>query len=170
MFLSWVGPRSVDSEIEPSLHLTIGVLGEADRAGLGDAFQSCGDIDAVAHQIAVTLFDDIPEVNANAEDDASVLRQAGVALDHGVLHFDGAAHGVDHAAEFDQSSIAGALYDTTVMHGDRRVDEIAAERPEAGKSAILVRAGEPAETDDVGSQDRRKFAGFGHRAPFCRFE
>src|SRR5271166_3091157 len=111
-----------------------------------------------------------PKVNANAEDNASVLRQTGVALDHGVLHFDGAAHGVDHAAEFDQSSIAGALYDTTVVHGDRRVDEIAAERPEAGKSAILVRAGEPAEADDVGSQDRCKFAGFGHRAPFAEFE
>src|SRR5271165_5054193 len=69
-----------------------------------------------------------------------------------------------------RAPIAGALYDTTVMHGDRRVDEIAAERPEAGKSAILVRAGEPAETNDVGSQDRCKFAGFGHRAPFAEFE
>src|SRR5271166_4894694 len=50
------------------------------------------------------------------------------------------------------------------MHGDRRVDEIAAERPEAGKSAILVRSGEPAETDDVGSQDRCKFPGLAHGA------
>ena len=92
-----------DCEIEPPLDLPIGVLREADRAGLGDAFQACGDIDAVAHQIAVALFDDVPEVDANAEDDASVLRQAGVALDHGVLHFDRAAHGVDHAAEFDEA-------------------------------------------------------------------
>ena len=84
--------------------------------------------------------------------DLSVLWQAGVALDHGGLHFDCAAHGVDHAAEFDQSSIAGALYDTAAMHGDRRVDEIAAERPEASKSAVLVRPGEPAETDHVGRQ------------------
>src|SRR5271168_4211068 len=100
----------------------------------------------------------------------SMRRHSSVALDHGVLHFDGAAHGVDHAAEFDQSSIAGALYDTTVMHGDRRVDEIAAERPEAGKSAILVRAREPAETDDVGSEDRCKFPDFGHRAPVAELE
>ena len=105
------------------------------------AFQPRGDLDAIAHQIAVTIFDDIPEVNANAEDHASVLRQAGVALDHGVLHFDGAAHGVDHAAEFDESSIAGALYDTTVMHGDRRVDQIAAQPSKPRQGSILVGAG-----------------------------
>ena len=100
-----------DREIKPPLHLPVGLLGETNRARLGDAFQSRGDIDAVAHQIAVALLDDIPEVNANAEDDASVLRQAGVALDHGVLHFDGAAHGVDHAAELDDRAVAGALDD-----------------------------------------------------------
>jgi len=94
-------------------------------------------------------------------------RHSSVALDHGVLHFDGAAHGVDHAAEFDQSSIAGALYDTAAMHRDRRVDEIAAERPEAGKSAVLVRPGEPAETDHVGRQNRGKFASFCHPPPLC---
>ena len=43
-----------DSQIEPRLHLPIGVLGETDRAGLSDPFQSRGDIDAIAHQIAIT--------------------------------------------------------------------------------------------------------------------
>jgi len=41
---------------------------------------------------------------------------------------------------------------------------------EAGKTAILLRADEPAETDDVGSQDHCKFPDFGHRAPFAEFE
>src|SRR5271165_962213 len=124
--------------------------------------RSRGNIHAVTHQVAVALFDDIPEVNANAEDDPPVLRQAGVALDHGVLHFDRATHRVDHAAEFDQRTIAGALYDATVMYGDRRVDEIAAERPEAGKRAVFVGAGHPAESDHVGSEDRGELSFFGH--------
>ena len=34
--------------------------------------------------------------------------QARVALDHAVLNFDRAAHGVDHAAELDQRSVADA--------------------------------------------------------------
>ena len=109
-----------DREIEPPLHLPIGVLGETDRAGLGDAFEPRGDIDAVAHQIAVALLDDVAEMNADAELDALLGRHAGVALDHAVLHFDGAAHGVDDAAELDDAAVAGALDDAAVMHGDGR--------------------------------------------------
>ena len=82
--------------------MPIGVLGEANRAGLGDPLQSRGDIDAVAHQIAIALLDDIAQMNADAELDAALGRHAGVALDHAVLHLDGAAHGVDHAAELDR--------------------------------------------------------------------
>ena len=90
-----------DREIEPSLDLPIGLLGETNRAGLGDAFQPRGDVDSVAHQVAVGLLDDVAEVNADAKLDASLRRQARVALDHAVLHFDRAAHRVDHAAELD---------------------------------------------------------------------
>jgi hypothetical protein len=48
------------------------------------------------------------------------------------------------------------------MHGDRRVDEIAAERPKAGKRAVFVGAGHPAESDDVGSEDRGEFTCSSH--------
>ena len=72
-------------------------------------FEARGDIDAVAHEVAVGLLDHVAEVNADAEFDAALRRQAGVALDEAVLHFDRAAHGVDHAAELDENAIAGAL-------------------------------------------------------------
>src|SRR5271156_5656333 len=62
-------------------------------------------------------------MNADAKLDAPIGRHPGVALDHRALHLDGAAHGVDHAAELDQRSIAGAL-DTrplcTAMVGSMR--------------------------------------------------
>jgi hypothetical protein len=38
-----------DREIEPALHLPVGVLGKADPARLANALQPRGDIDAVAH-------------------------------------------------------------------------------------------------------------------------
>ena len=57
----------VDLEIEPSLDLPVGLLGEADRAGLGDALQPCSDVDPVAHEIAVALLDDVTEMNADAK-------------------------------------------------------------------------------------------------------
>ena len=106
-----------------SRHLTChGLLGEADRAGLGDPLQSRRDIDAVAHEIAVALLDHIAEMDADAEIDAALGRHTGVALDHGVPDFESAAHRVDHAADFDQRAVAGALNDAPAMNGDGRID------------------------------------------------
>ena len=109
MFLSWVCAEIAHGEIEPSLHLPIGVFGQTDGAGLGDAFQSRRDIDAVAHQIAVALLDHVAKMDANAELDAALGRKPGVALDHAVLHLDGTAHRIDHAAELDEDAVAGRL-------------------------------------------------------------
>ena len=151
-----------DREIEPPFDLPIGVLRQADRARLADAFEPRGDIDAVAHQIAVALLDDVAEMNADAELDAALGRQAGVALDQAVLHFDGAAHRVDHAAELDEAAVAGALDDPPMMRGDGGVDQVAPEPPKARERAILVRSREPAVADHIGDQDRRNFPGLAH--------
>ena len=138
-----------DLEIEPLLDMAIGVFRQTDRAGLRDAFEPRRDIDAVAHQVAVALLDHVADMNADAENDAPVLRHAGVALDHAVLHLDRAAYGVDHAAEFDDAAVAGALDDPAVMHGDGRVDQIAAQRTKSRENAILVDAGESTVADHV---------------------
>jgi hypothetical protein len=46
-------------------------------------------------------------MNANAKLDETLSRKTRVALDHAVLHLDGAAHGVDHAAELNDGFIPG---------------------------------------------------------------
>ena len=92
--------KIADREIEPTLDLTIGVLGHADCAGLGDALQARGDINAVAHQIAVALLDHVAQVNADAELNSAVRRHARISFDETMLHFDRATHRVDHAAKF----------------------------------------------------------------------
>ena len=75
MFLSWVWPRSVTARSSRPLP----VLGETDRPGLANAFEPGGDIDPIAHQIAVGLFDDIAEMNADTELDAALGRHTGIA-------------------------------------------------------------------------------------------
>ena len=90
---------------------------------------------------------------------------AGVALDEAGLQFDCAAHGVDHAAELDEAAVAGSLENAPVVHGDGRIDQIAAQRPEPRQRAILVRPGEPAVADNVRDQDRRDFPRFRHARP-----
>ena len=106
-------------------------------------------------------------MNADAEDDAPVLRHAGVALDHRVLHLDGATNRVHNAAELDDDPIAGAFDDPAVMHGDGRIDQVAAQRTKSRQNAILVGAGKPTAADHVRAQDGREFAGLVHRAPPC---
>ncbi len=61
----------------------------------------------------------------DAELDAALGRKASVALDHPVLHLDGAAHGVNHAAELNETAVASALDHAAVMHGDGGIDQIA---------------------------------------------
>ena len=142
--------------------MPIGVFGKADRAGLGDTFQSRGNVDAVAHQVAVALLDHIAQMDADAELDAALRRDAGVALHHAVLNLDGAAHGVDDAAELNEAPVAGALHYASVMRGDGGIDQIAPQRPKPRQGAILVRAGEPAVSDHIRDKDRGKSPGLGH--------
>jgi len=44
-------------------------------------------------------------MNADPELDAAVRCQTGIAFDHAILDFDGAAHGIDYAAELDDRTI-----------------------------------------------------------------
>jgi hypothetical protein len=104
-------------------------------------------------------------MNADAEFDALVGRDLGVALDHRPLDFDGAVHRIDDAAEFNDAAVAGAFDDAPVVGGDCRIHEIAAETAQARECAILVRASESAVTDDIRDQDRRELSGFAHCVP-----
>src|SRR5271166_5562270 len=107
-------------------------------------------------------------MNADTELDATVGRDAGVAFDHSILHFDSAPNRIDHAAKFDQRPIAGALEHTSVVHADGGINEIASQSSEPRQSAVLVRASQTAEADDVGGEDRGEFAGFSHCVPFTQ--
>jgi hypothetical protein len=107
-------------------------------------------------------------VNTDPEVDAAVLGHAGVALDHRVLNFDGATHGVDHAAEFDEAAVASSLYDAPMMRSDGGIDQIAAQPPQPRQGTILIRSRETAIADDIGDQDRRNFPGLAHGAPSGR--
>jgi hypothetical protein len=106
--------------------LFVGRAGQDNPGWLRNALQPRSDIDAIAHQIAVSLLDDVSEMNADADFDASLGWQTSVAFDETVLHFDRAAYGVDYTAELDKNAVPSPLDDSTMMHGDRRINQIAA--------------------------------------------
>jgi hypothetical protein len=91
-------------------------------------------------------------------------RQPGVALDHPILHLDGAAHSIDHTAELDEGTIAGALDHPSFVHSDRGIDEVAPEGTEPRERAVLVSAREPAVSNNIRRKDRSKLSLLGHRA------
>src|SRR5208337_4792157 len=141
------------------------MLSQRYRAGLANAFEAGGDVNAVAHEIAVALLDHVAEVNAHSNLDTRLRGEASVALGEAALHFHRRSHGFDHAAELDHRPVAGALDEPPVVDGDRRVDEVAAQSPQPRERALLVSASETAVADDVRDQDRRKFPGSRHGAP-----
>ena len=93
---------------------------------------------------------------------ATFSRKAGVALDRAGLHLDGAAHGVDHAAELNEAPVAGALHYAPVMRGDGGIDQIAPQPAQSRKGAILIGASKPAVSDHVRYQYRCELPVFDH--------
>ncbi len=98
-------------------------------------------------------------MNADAELDAALGRQACVALNQAVLDLDGATNSVDDAAELDEASIPSSLDDAPMMAVDGGIDQIAAQPPQPRQCAILVSGRETAVTDGVGIGALLPFAG-----------
>ena len=144
------------NDVELAADLLVSAAREADAARLGDAFQPCGDVDAVAKNVVV--FDDnVADIDADTQRDALVLRLSGVALGHAVLNFDGATHGVDGAGELDQDSVAGPLDDAAAVLGDLRVDqEFAPMRLKPRQRAFLIGPHQAAVTHHVCRQNGRQ--------------
>src|SRR5271163_2201085 len=100
-------------------------------------------------------------MNADTKIEALIGGHADVAFDHRVLDRYRASHRLDHAAELDESPIAGALEHAPVLGRDRGVDQFRSQCPQSRERSILVHAGHATETDDVGSEDSGDLAGFG---------
>jgi hypothetical protein len=113
-FLSEIG----EAFLKAITHLAVGVLGKTDTARISNAFKARGNVDAVAHQVAIALLDHVAQMDADAELDATLRRKTRVALDHAILHFDRAANGIDDASELYEDAVTRPLDDAAVMHGD----------------------------------------------------
>ena len=155
--------------VDLAAHLPECVIGDADAASFGNAFQPRGNIDAVAEDVAL-VDDDVADVNADAQFDAPVGGFVRIALRHSALLLDGAAGGVHGAAEFDQDAVAGAFDDAAAMLGDRRLQQFATMSVEPGERAFLVRPHQPAVAGNIPGENGRKpplHTMFGHARRFA---
>ena len=83
---------------------------------------------------------------------------ARIPFDHRILHFDGAANGIHHAAKLDQRTVACALHHTSFVHSNGGIDQVAPQRAQSSQRAVFVRAGESAEPSHVSRKDRRELS------------
>jgi hypothetical protein len=130
---------------------------DADAARFGQPIQPRGDIDAVAVDV-IAIDNHVAEIDADAEDDALILGDTRIAVDHRPLDFGRAADCVDDARKFHQHAVAGGFDDASVMLSDFRIDELAAMGLQALERAVLVGAHQPRIARHIGGQNRGETA------------
>ena len=138
---------------------------DADAARCGQPLQPCGDVDAVAIDVAA-VGDHVAEIDADAKPQAALLGEIQISVGHPALNFTGAAHRVDHAGEFRQQAIVGSLDDPSMTFADLWVDHFAQMRLEAFVGAFLIGAHQARIPRHIGGEDRGKAAG-GGRGGHC---
>jgi hypothetical protein len=154
----------LEGEIELLAHLVAHDSADADPAGLGQGFEACRDIDAVAVDVA-PVPDDVAEIDAHAEPDAALFGHLGLAVGHAALDFHSAPDGIHHALEVRQEAVAGVLDHAATMLGDLRFDQLLKVRFQPLVRPLLVRPHEARIARHVGGEDRGETADRGHGSP-----
>ena len=124
----------------------------ADTAMLGEPFQPCRHVDAVAEDVSF-INDDIADVNADAKLDTAIFGNCGITLSHGTLDFHGATGCVDRTRKFDQSTVARCLDHTTTVFCDLGIDQFSAPSLKGCESTFLVDAHQAAIARNIGRKD-----------------
>ena len=150
--LDRVLPLVVEAEGQLAANVIVGGMGHHDPAGLGEAFQPHGDVDAVAGDVAV-LDLDIAEMDADPELQPALLGQVAVEPGHRLLHRHGTADRFHQAGELDEELVSGRLGDAAAVAVDRRLNHLLQHRLDAVERAALVPFHQAAVPDHIGDED-----------------
>ncbi|HUL90270.1 MAG TPA: hypothetical protein VLU23_19070 [Pseudolabrys sp.] len=147
----------VEFETKFILDLIVHDTRNHNAAGLSQCFQPRRHIDAITKNV-VTVDNDITDIDADAELDAFLGRDIGVAFDHAALDVDDAAHRVDDTSMLDEHAVAGGLDDPAPVLSDLGINEFLAMRFELAQRAFLINAHEPAVAGNIACPYRSKSA------------
>ena len=150
--------------------LLVDVPSDADPTRLGQLLKPCGEVDALAEDIAF-LADHVAKANADPKANALRGGPSLLVLEHGLLHFDRGLHRFRSARKLDQGAVAHQLDDPAAMAGNDRLDHLLAQRLEAGQRTGLVLLDQARIADNVGCDDGGEpalHAGSGHAMPSRR--
>src|SRR5262249_5390945 len=120
-----------------SLNLLIGIVRKTDCARLGQGLDSGGDIDTVTVDVAL-VDNDVTDINADAELYPPIFRYSGIVLGQNTLDLHSAAYRIDGAGKFNQSTVAGSLYNPAAIFRNFGIDDFASVGFERCEGAFLV--------------------------------
>src|SRR5262249_14815745 len=93
---------------------------------------------------------------ADAELNAVLGRDIGIAIEHAALNVDGASDSVDDADKFHQDAIACCFDDAAAMLSNLGIDQLLAVLLELVQRAFLVGTHQPAVAGNVADENSRK--------------
>ena len=134
-------------------------------AALGERLHARGDVDAVAIDRAVGLFDHIAQIDPDAELHAPVRFEFDVVPFHGLLDLDRGLDRLDRTRELGQQRIAGCVDHAAAVAHHQAGDDVAIGL-EGLDGGSLVGRHETGIADHVRAQDRGELASaawVGHR-------
>src|SRR5215831_10285455 len=138
--------------LQLTLHLFLHPARDADPARLGQCFQACGYVYAVAPEV-ITMYDQLAKIYAHAELNPLFEVHFGVALEHAALNFDSAAHRVHDAGELSENPVPYDPNDPPVMFLNRGLDQTAPVCLPLGERPLIICAHKPAVPSHISSQN-----------------
>ena len=139
------------------LYLFVDAAGDVDFAGIGNAFKSRGDIDAVAINV-VGFDDDVAKIDADPILDPMMLGQRCVAANQILLDDDAASDGFDGTVENRDKAVARGFNKLAVVFVDAGLDEVALDPLDAVVRPFFVDLHQAAVAGDIAGYDRSKAA------------
>src|SRR5579859_863090 len=94
-----------------------------DPARLANGFETRGDIDAVAKNIAA-IDDDVADIDADPQCQSGLRSRTRLEVEHVALDRGRAAHGIDDACEFGEQAVSRRLDDAAAASRHQRIEDL----------------------------------------------
>ncbi len=133
-------------------------LGDADAAGLGQRFESRGNVHSVAVDLALVL-NHLTDVHAHAKQHSALFRKRLVLGPQLLLKSAGTTDRIRDGPEFSQDRIAGKVHHSAIVQLDGCADQVET-GPQLLVGGILILSGQTRVAHRVGVEDCRKLALF----------
>ena len=142
-------PKPLERKVEPAADMIVHRARDTDTARRTLGLQPRRHIHALAVHVGAVR-DHVADIDADAEANARLGRSVAVMARQLLLHLHRAAHRAVDAVEHHQQRIAARVDDPAAMLGDRRIDQVAAERSQPLERADVVQPDQAAVAHHVG--------------------